>query len=158
MRQRLLFRNQDHAPRALALNCVCLPRLLLCVLLLLAGLHSASAQTNASSKSGETFTISGSVINSVTGEAIPHALVRTNGYMQRSVFSDSEGRFQMDGVPAGRVNLTAQKPGYVNQQDTSVYSPEWVNVGPNTGSVSVKLLPQSAIFGRVTDSTGQPLE
>lgn len=154
MRQRLLYRKQNNASLALASNCA---QLLLWVLL--ASLPPASAQvTNNSSRSGETFTISGSVVNSVTGEPIPHALVRTNGYLQRSVFSDSEGRFQMDGVPAGRVNLTAQKPGFVNQQDMSVYSPEWVNVGPSTPSVSVKLLPQSAIFGRVTDAAGQPLE
>ncbi len=158
MRQRLLYRKPNNAPQALASNCAQFLRLLP-LLVLLAGLLPASAQmTNTSSKSGETFTISGSVVNSVTGEPIPHALVRTNGYLQRSVFSDSEGRFQMDGVPAGRVNLTAQKPGFINQQDTSVYSPEWVNVGPSTGSVSVKLLPQSAIFGRVTDAAGQPLE
>ena len=86
------------------------------------------------------------------------ALVRTNGYMQRTVFSDSEGHFQIEGLPAGRVNLTAQKPGYVNQQDSSAYSPAWVEVGANTGAVSLKLVPQSAIYGRVTDASGQPLE
>ncbi len=102
--------------------------------------------------------ISGTVVNSVTGEPIGHALVRINAFPQRTSFSDSEGHFEIDGLVAGRVNITVQKPGYVNQQDASMHSPTWVTIGSSTGSVVLKLIPQGAIYGRVTDASGQPIE
>src|SRR5664279_1276626 len=78
--------------------------------------------------------------------------------VQHSVFSDSEGHFQMDGLPAGRVTMTAQKPGFFNEQDTSGSSQGWIDIGANTGALTVKLIPQSAISGRVVDAAGQPIE
>src|ERR1019366_2818117 len=88
-------------------------------LILWAGLSgSAAAQItpSRSAKSDASFTLSGSVVNSVTGESIGHALVRVAGSSQRTVFSDGEGHFQFEGLPAGRVIITAQKPGYFSQQ------------------------------------------
>ena len=102
--------------------------------------------------------VSGTVVNSVTGEPIGRALVRINGLLQRSTFTDSEGHFEMDGLAAGRFNLTAQKPGYVDQQNALSHSATWIEIGANTGSVTLKLLPQGAIYGRVTDASGQPIE
>ena len=130
-------------------------------LILWAGLSgSAAAQItpSRSAKSDASFTLSGSVVNSVTGESIGHALVRVAGSSQRTVFSDGEGHFQFEGLPAGRVMVTAQKPGYFSQQEFRGSANKLVNVGPTTDSVVVKLTPQSAISGRVTDATGQPIE
>lgn len=103
------------------------------------------------------FTLSGSVVNSVSGEAIGHALVRTSGSSQRTVFADSEGHFQIDGLSSGVINLSAQKPGYFSQQELRGSASTLVTVGA-TNSVVVKLTPQSAISGRVTDIAGQPIE
>ncbi len=111
-----------------------------------------------SSNSDASFTLSGSVVNSVTGEPIGHALVRVAGSSQRTVFADSEGHFQIDGLPAGVVNVSAQKPGYFSQQELRGSANALVTVGPTTDSTVVKLTPQSAISGRVTDTTGQPIE
>ena len=111
-----------------------------------------------SAKSDASFTLSGSVVNSVTGESVGHALVRIAGSSQRTVFTDGEGHFQFEGLPAGRVIVTAQKPGYFSQQEFRGSANKLVNVGPTTDSVVVKLTPQSAISGRVTDATGQPIE
>ena len=109
-------------------------------------------------KSDASFTLSGSVVNSVTGESVGHALVRVAGSTQRTVFSDGEGHFQFDGLAAGRVVVTAQKPGYFSQQEFRGSANRLVNVGPEHRPVVVKLTPQSAISGRVTDATGQPIE
>lgn len=133
-------------------KCVFLSRLLFVVSL--AGI--ATAQTSA--KSGDTFMVSGTVVNSVTGEPIGRALVRINGFPQRTSFSDAEGHFEIDGLAAGRVNITVQKPGYVNEQDAPARSPTWVDIGSNTGAVVLKLVPQGAIYGRTTDGSGQPIE
>ena len=110
-----------------------------------------------STKSDASFTLSGSVVNSVTGEAIGHALVRLSGSSQRTVFADSEGHFQIEGLAPGMVNVSAQKPGYFSQQELRGSTNTLVTVG-STDSVVLKLTPQSAISGRVTDVTGQPIE
>src|SRR4051794_29256597 len=62
----------------------------------------------------EKFVVSGSVVNSVTGEPIGRALVRVIGQISRNTFTDQEGHFQVEDVPAGRFVLMAQKPGYNN--------------------------------------------
>ncbi len=116
------------------------------------------ASATSSSSSGD-FTLSGTVVNSVTGEPIGRALVRIIGVVQRTVFSDGEGRFQIDGLPTGSVNVEAQKPGYFSQQQLrSGGINDLVNIGPDTARVVVKLTPQSAIYGRITDAAGQPIE
>ena len=65
--------------------------------------QASAAQISSPSTNGETFTLSGTVVNSVTGEPIARAMVRTNGPVQRTGFSDGEGHFQFDGLPAGQV-------------------------------------------------------
>lgn len=106
----------------------------------------------------QTFVLSGTVVNSVTGESISRAMVRLSGQSSRNGFSDSEGHFQFENLPAGPVMLTAQKPGYYSEQDATGYSPHSIQLGPNTGSQTIKLQPMSAISGRVTDASGQPIE
>ncbi len=124
----------------------------------LSGTATAQMSPSRSAKSDASFTLSGSVVNSVTGESVGHALVRVTGSSQRTVFTDGEGHFQFEGLPAGRVIVTAQKPGYFSQQEFRGSANKLVNVGPTTDSMVVKLTPQSAISGRVTDATGQPIE
>ena len=130
----------------------------LCWWAVLSGTAVAQMSASHSATSDASFTLSGSVISSVTGESIGHALVRIAGSSQRTVFSDGEGHFQFEGLTAGRVIVTAQKPGYFSQQEFRGSANKLVSVGPSTDSVVVKLTPQSAISGRVTDATGQPIE
>lgn len=116
---------------------------------------AAAQSPPASPSSNETYTISGTVVNSVTGEPIPRALVRTNGMVQRTAFSDSEGHFQIDGLPLMKTNVVAQKPGYTQSNDDLR---SWFQVGANTTALVIRLTPQSAIYGHVTDLSGQPIE
>ncbi len=132
-----------------------------CILLLLAMASASYAATQLApglSQNRETFVLSGTVMNSVTGEPISRALVRASGQASRSAFSDSEGRFQFEGLPAGQIMLTAQKPGYFSEQEANGHGQHAIQVGPSTGAQTVKLQPLSAIFGRVTDASGQPIE
>ena len=122
------------------------------------GTAVAQISPSRSAKSDASFTLSGSVVNSVTGESIGHALVRIIGSSQRTVFSDGEGHFQIEGLPAGMVTVSAQKPGYFSQQELRGSANKLVNVGPTMDSMVVKLTPQSAISGRIADATGQPIE
>jgi hypothetical protein len=124
----------------------------------LGGTAAGQISPSRSSKSDATFSLSGSVVNSVTGESVGHALVRLAGSSQRSVITDSEGHFQIDGLPPGMVNVSAQKPGFFSQQELRGGTNNLVTVESTTDALVVKLTPQGTISGRVTDATGQPIE
>lgn len=119
----------------------------------LAGLSPAQVNSSPSSQNTGSFTLSGTVVNSVTGEPVPRAQVRVFGVVQRSAFTDSEGHFQIDSLPAGSVNIDLQKPGYASQQGANR-----AIVGADSRAVALKLSPLGAIYGHVLDITGQPTE
>ena len=98
------------------------------------------------------------MVDAVTGEPVRKALVSLNGMQRRSVFSDGGGRFQFDGLSASVVSLSAQKPGYFNEQDMLRGAVPSVEVSPNAPPAVVKLTPESVITGKVTDANGVPLE
>ncbi len=106
------------------------------------------------------YVLKGTVVNSVTGDPIPHALVQLMAANQRSVLAGSDGSFEIPDVPATRTWVMARKPGYFNQQEMgrSVSRPQWVQIGPNAEPVTIKLVPEAVIFGRVEDAEGEPVE
>lgn len=110
--------------------------------------------------SNATYTLNGTVVNSVTGEPIRRALVRLNIHGERLAFSDSSGHFEFDGLPAGRAFAVVQKPGYFSEQEllhhpTSLQS---VTIGPDSPSLTLKLLPQSVVSGHIKSDNGDPIE
>jgi hypothetical protein len=107
---------------------------------------------------GEKFTVTGTVIDATTGEPVHKALVQLNGIQRRTTFTDSGGRFQFEGVPAGGVSLAAQKPGYFSEQEMARASISPLDVGPNSAPAVVKLFPEAVVFGKVTTVDGVPLE
>ena len=106
----------------------------------------------------EKYTVSGTVVNAVTGEPVRKALVQLYSMQQRTAFSDGDGRFQFDGILAGRVSLSAQKPGFFGDHEIRGRGQLVIDVGPKSDSVVLKLAPEAVISGKVTDATGMPLE
>lgn len=104
------------------------------------------------------FTVSGTVIDAVTGEPVRKALVQLNAQQGRTAFTDGDGRFQFDGISPGTVSLQAQKPGYFGEQELPGHAPPQTEVGPKTEAVVLKLTPESVISGTVTTVAGIPLE
>lgn len=100
---------------------------------------NADASNALSSSDTNTFTLSGTVVNSVTGEPVHRALVRLspdvnaiaqteqqNGQSQPApappamelfALTNPEGRFQFPGLSPMRVTLTAIKPGYFSSHE-----------------------------------------
>ena len=104
------------------------------------------------------YKLTGTVVNSVTGEPITRAVVRTNGPSpQQQVFTDGAGHFEINDVPEGQTMITAQRPGFLGIE-TSGHRPQMVTVGPATPTVQIKLIPEGGIKGKVTDNEGQPIE
>src|SRR5690242_16817057 len=122
--------------------------------------HSSSAQSS-SSPSSCPCTLSGSVVDSVSRRPVAHALVRLSPGLLPAVLTDSEGRFQFENVPAGFVTLAARKPGFLSGDDySSWFAARAVSFefGPNAPPATLRLIPESVIFGQATDENGQPLE
>ncbi len=139
---------------------------------------------SAYQSSGEktTYTLSGTVINSVTGEPVGRALVQLGAnetpvihaptdpdskaanyaYRERLMLTDREGRFKFEGLPQMRTTLSATKPGFYDQaQISGDWAPRaagGIEVGPDAPPVVLKLVPEAIMVGHVVDSRGEPLE
>ena len=70
-----------------------------CAFLILLSTIDAAAQTGV--------TVSGRLLNSLSGDPIPDATVRIDE-LNRTVTSDATGTFTFDNVPAGTYHLSVQ--------------------------------------------------
>jgi len=100
--------------------------------------------------------VEGVVINSITGNPLPRALVEVAGQF---ALTGPEGEFSFDNVP-GWAQIKVQKPGYF---PPGARVPGWstgpgINVHPDAGKVILKLAPEAIITGRVTGPDDEPLE
>lgn len=106
-------------------------------------------------------TVSGSVVNSATGEPIPRALVQLMGPLQRSDLTDSQGSFRFEGVPEGRAMFMTRKPGFFSSEELSrggrrPRAP--VMITGDVSSLVLKLTPEGIVTGTITGDDGEPLE
>ena len=130
--------------------------------------HQAVAQSSAPltqnpiGDKSRGYELSGTVVSSVTGDPIPRALVvlsdGADSYgSHRVVLADNAGHFTFDGLDQGEVSVFAAKPGFFNVRSFG-RSAARVRIGPNTSPILVKLLPEAAILGRVSDADGEGVE
>ena len=108
-------------------------------------------------------TITGSVVNSVTGDVVSHALVRVETRPEPLFgFTGPDGRFSIDAVPEGRWAITAERPGFVNPRQNfrpgSSPMQSSYSVGSGSNDFKIELTPESSVTGVVTDSDGNPIE
>jgi len=78
------------------------------------GIPNSPSLLSLQDSNDDKYTLRGTVVNSVTGEAVRGALVQIYFNGQRSVLTGPDGKFQFDGLPAGQTNITvaARKPGF----------------------------------------------
>ncbi len=108
-----------------------------------------------------TYTLRGTVVNSVTGEAVGGSLVQINSGIPRSLLTGPDGKFVFDGMPEGPTSLLVRKPGFFAPDaiPNSIPSPQApVIVAPDMPPVILKLIPEGLIYGRISGSDGEPLE
>jgi hypothetical protein len=147
---RRVFIGAASSWRALAQLYVLLPSLAICQTV--GGYPSLS--------SSATYTLNGTVVNSVTGEPIRRALVRLNIEGERLAFSDSSGHFEFDDLPPGQASAVVQKPGYFAEQELEHHRArlQSVTVGADSPALTLKLVPQSVISGHVKSVDGERIE
>jgi len=104
--------------------------------------------------------VSGKVVNSVTGQAVKKAVVTLRGGSGQNSYvtgSDQSGKFQFDNVQPDKYMATAEAEGYsgasrIGQKLIPVAAQQEVS------DVEVRVAPLCTISGKVLDEDGQPLE
>jgi Carboxypeptidase regulatory-like domain len=111
--------------------------------------------TGDKSSSTGPYTLSGIVVDALTGAPIRRALVQLVGPQSRLVLTDEGGKFRFENLARGQGRINAQKPGYAN---SSSESPTMVTIGADTSLLVLKLEPESAIAVKVTGEDGEGVE
>jgi hypothetical protein len=119
-----------------------------------------SSQQSSLNSSSCPCSLRGVVLDSVTGNPIHNAFVQVPVGPAWATLTDSEGKFQLDALPAGPLTVNAAKPGYLSNDDFGSSSPKSfsIQISPDAAPAILKLTPEGIIFGQVTDENGEPLE
>jgi Carboxypeptidase regulatory-like domain len=130
--------------------------------LLLAALSSSPACAQMSAPAPKArYRLEGTVVNRITGQPIPRALVRLSGIGSRAVLSGAEGEFSFADVPEGSVDVNATKPGYFRPGTGYRTYRRWqrpIDMGPDTGKLMLKLVPEAVVSGQVLGKDDEPVE
>jgi hypothetical protein len=104
--------------------------------------------------------VSGKVVNSVTGQAVKKAVVTLRGGRGQNSYvtgSDQSGKFQFDNVQPDQYMAAAEAEGYSGALRTGRRLIP-VAAQQEVSDVEVRIAPLGLISGRVLDESGQPLE
>jgi hypothetical protein len=104
------------------------------------------------------------VVRDETGSIVRRATVTVTGERRFSLstVTDTNGRFALDGLPAGRVTITVRKPGYPpmsygaaqpNRAGSGVFLAE----GQQVRDLPLVLMRGGVLAGTILDERGQPL-
>ncbi len=105
---------------------------------------------------------SGTVVNGMTGEPIPKAMVSMGGADGAGSATDALGRWSMTNVTCGTRFVTATRIGFIsgNNAQAGPNSRSRIQLvsGTPVTSVKVALMPEASVTGRVLDVDGDPVE
>ena len=125
----------------------------------------AASEPLAPPPNSATYSLTGVVLNSVSGEPVRRALVQVagpplNATTPLALLTDSEGRFEFPNLPESDITLAARKPGFFSDQELHPenFQPAIVHLGANTPSMVLRLLPEGTISGHVATTSGEALE
>src|ERR1700733_15947028 len=103
--------------------------------------------------------IEGTVVNSVTGEAIGGASLQIEkaGKAPSQTTSDTQGAFRIEGVAYGTYTAITFKSGFLTVQDDATRRPFRLVAGLDPIQLKLSLIPRGRISGRVLDGDNQPV-
>jgi hypothetical protein len=128
------------------------------------GRIGAPTRDNAEAPQG-TAKITGRVVSADTGNPVRRAQVRVNApdtRTNRMVITDSQGRYEITGLPAARYRLQVSKAGYVTLEygqarPFEAGKPLDVAEAQSLEKVDFSLPRGSVIAGRISDEYGEPI-
>jgi hypothetical protein len=128
-------------------------------------LPAMAQSTGSAAPAASLYRIAGTVVNAVSGEPVAGAtvsvLAESDSHRIALVESGSDGRFQLEGLPAAKYQLTASKRGYCTgfyDQHEEFNSAIVTGEGEDTGSLVFRLTPGAVLRGVVTADGGDPVE
>jgi hypothetical protein len=108
--------------------------------------------------------IAGVVVSARSGQPLDNAIVTLSGEKTRkevaATTSDAQGRFSFANLPDGRFSLRASRRGFMTaafDQHGGVSTAIVTGDGLETTGLRFTLEPQAAIFGTVTEDSGDPV-
>jgi hypothetical protein len=135
--------------------------------------HSQSNQTQPplETKSDDLCTIEGQVTNSATGAPLRKAELSLRGAERTtpgtmaggySATSDAGGNFTIKDIQPGKYTLSAQRTGFVSLQygargPLRPGTTLTLNPGQRLKDLSLRLIPQAVITGRIVDENNEPI-
>lgn len=136
---------------------------------LAAALPALAQDTASQATTG--YSVRGTVVNAINGQAIPRALVALN--QDQAMLTNGDGEFSFENVAAGEYSVSVQKPGYQGfgnimpgmQMRVSmggghriVTPPRHIQVGPDMPALTFPVTPLAMIAGHVTLSSADPAD
>ena len=114
---------------------------------------SVSGSTTASTSAAPT-TVTGRVVNAITGAPVGRALVHLN---ERAVLTDHDGNFRFDQNTASSANLMVTKPGFYASMDMQDATNTYLQGAQLGAMVELRLYPEALLTGTVLGPDGAPL-
>lgn len=104
----------------------------------------------------EPMTISGVVVNAVSGTPVARALVQIGG---RATLTGPDGKFEFDQFTASRPNVQVTKPGYYSSLEANGFGGFNLNPSQLDKPLHLRLYPEALLTGTVTSAADdEPLE
>lgn len=105
------------------------------------------------------YSLGGRVVNSASGAPVSRALVEIPIGRGQALLTDGDGHFEFSGLPAGETTLNVRKPGFIGSEEIARRAGGWAqprmySVGPDTPAVTLRLVPESLIVGKLSGSEG----
>lgn len=130
------------------------------------------AAWSAWAQAPEKCAIAGRVVNAATGAPLKRATVWVEAFSAArgvnggpsvagpSTVTDAQGRFSLENIDPGSYFLSARRSGYLDQgygaaEPDAVGPPVKLAAGDLMGDITIKLTPQSLLYGKVTDEDGE---
>ena len=130
-----------------------------------AGTQAQVPSTTAIGATQGPYRISGTVVNSTSGEPISRAtvavLTEEDSHAVESALTDTEGRFTLTGLAARKYQLSASKRGFRTAfyDEHDAYSTAIVTgEGLDTSGFTFRMTPDAVLRGVVTGDGGDPVE
>jgi uncharacterized surface anchored protein len=129
--------------------------------------HAWAAPQNASAPAPATntgFRIAGTVVSKTDSHPLARARVTIGDVKDtrnfRSVVTADDGKYEFNGLPAGKYSLTGAKRGFItaNYDQHDEYSTAIVTgAGLDTETLMLRLAPDAIIVGKILDEAGEPV-
>ncbi|MBN1184350.1 MAG: carboxypeptidase-like regulatory domain-containing protein [Bacteroidales bacterium] len=87
---------------------------LLLSILIISGIHNNPVENSPSDANA--YTISGIVVDKLTGEALTGVMIEIEG-MDKLVYTDFDGKFELNGLPKGEVKISSSLISYKTIED-----------------------------------------